>query len=68
MSPFVAAARLESIPGLGRRAAAATVAEFGTDMTKFPTAGHLASWAGLCPGNNQSAGTRRTGKTSKGSQ
>jgi transposase len=67
--PFAeAAARLESIPGLGAKAAEVIVAEIGTDMTKFPTAGHLASWAGLCPGNNESAGKRRSGKTTKGSQ
>jgi transposase len=67
--PFAeAAARLESIPGLGSRAAEVIVAEIGTEMTAFPTAGHLASWAGLCPGNNESAGKRRTGKTTKGSQ
>jgi transposase len=62
------AGRIESIPGVGARAAEAIVAEIGTDMTRFPTAGHLASWAGLCPGNNESAGKRRTGKTNKGSQ
>ena len=68
-APFVrAAARLETIPGLGSKAAEVIVAEIGTDMTQFPTAGHLASWAGLCPGNNESAGKRRTGKTTKGSQ
>jgi len=67
--PFAAAAaRLETIPGLGGRAAEVIVAEIGTDMAKFPTAGHLASWAGLCPGNHESAGKRRTGKTTKGSQ
>jgi transposase len=63
-----AAKRLESIPGLGSRAAETIMAEIGTDMTVFPSAGHLASWAGLCPGNNESAGKRRTGKTTKGSQ
>jgi transposase len=69
MLPFAqAAGRLESIPGLGSRAAETIVAEIGTDMETFPTAGHLASWAGLCPGNNESAGKRRTGKTTKGSQ
>ncbi len=68
-APFAeAAARLETIPGLGARAAEVVVAEIGTDMSAFPTAGHLASWAGLCPGNNESAGKRRTGKTTKGSQ
>jgi len=67
--PFAeAAARLETIPGVGSRAAEVIVAEIGTDMTAFPTARHLASWAGLCPGNHQSAGKRHTGKTTKGSQ
>jgi transposase len=65
---FEAAARLETIPGLGSRAAEVIVAEIGTDMAKFPTAGHLASWAGLCPGNHESAGKRYSGKTTKGSQ
>ena len=63
-----AAGRLETIPGLGPRAAEVIVAEIGADMATFPTAGHLASWAGMCPGNNESAGKRRTGKTTKGSQ
>ena len=68
-APFVAAAaRLGTIPGLGARAAEVIVAEIGTDMARFPTAGHLASWAGLCPGNHESAGKRRTGRTTKGSQ
>ena len=68
-APFTdAAARLETIPGVGGRAAEVILGEIGTDMTAFPTAGHLASWAGLCPGNNESAGKRRTGKTTKGSQ
>jgi transposase len=67
--PFAeAAGRLETIPGLGSRAAEVIVAEIGTDMTAFPTAGHLASGAGLCPGNDESAGKRRSGKTTKGSQ
>ena len=67
--PFAAAAaRMETIPGLGRRAAEVIVAEIGPDVASFPTAGHLASWAGLCPGNDQSAGKRRSGKTTKGSQ
>jgi transposase len=44
------------------------VAELGTDMTRFPTPSHLSSWAGLCPGNNESAAKRRSGKMTKGSQ
>jgi transposase len=68
IGPFAAAvARLETIPGVGTRAAEVIVAEIGADMSQFPTAGHLASWAGLCPGNNESAGKRRTGRTTKGS-
>jgi transposase len=69
MAPFAAAAeRLRGIPGVGEQAAAVIVAEVGTDMAQFPTASHLASWAGLCPGNNESAGKQRSGKTTKGSQ
>jgi transposase len=63
--------RLDTIPGIGRYIAEALIAEIGTDMRRFPTAGHLASWAGMCPGNHQSAGKRRVppgrGKTRKGS-
>jgi transposase len=62
-----AISRLDAIPGIGRPGAEALIAEIGTDMTRFPTAGHLASWAGMCPGNNESAGKRRSGKTRKGS-
>jgi transposase len=62
-----AAARLATIPGVGARAAEVIVAEIGADMTRSPTAGHLASWAGMCPGNDQSGGKRRSGKTTKGS-
>jgi transposase len=58
--------RLDAIPGVGRRAAERIVAEIGTDMSRFPTAGHLASWAGLCPGNHQSAGKRLSGRTRHG--
>jgi len=69
MVPFaVAAERLQGIPGVGEQAAEVIVAEVGTDMAKFPSAGHLASWAGMCPGNDQSAGKQRNGKTTKGSQ
>jgi transposase len=67
--PFArAAARLRGVPGIGARAAEVIVAEIGVGMEKFPTAGHLASWAGMCPGNDQSAGKRRSGRTTKGSQ
>ena len=58
--------QLITIPGVGRRTAEVLVAEVGTDMGQFPTAHHLASWAGLCPGNNESAGKRRSGRTRKG--
>ena len=60
--------RLETIPGIGRRTAEVLAAEIGLDMSHFPTAGHLASWAGMCPGNHESAGKRKTGKTRKGSK
>ncbi len=67
MQPVAEAlARLDTIPGVGRRTAETLLAELGTDMTRFPTAGHLASWAGMCPGNDESAGKRRSGKTRKG--
>ncbi len=59
-------ARLDTIPGIGQYVAEALVAEIGTDMTRFPSAAHLASWAGMCPGNDESAGKRRSGKTRKG--
>ena len=58
--------RLDAIPGLDKRAAQNILAEIGTDMSRFPTAGHLASWAGMCPGNNESAGKRRSGRTTEG--
>ncbi len=60
-------ALLDTIPGIAQRTAEVMVAEIGTDMTRFPTADHLASWAGLAPGNNESGGKRRSGKTRKGS-
>jgi len=62
------AGRLREVPGVGPQAAEVIVAEVGVDMAVFPTAGHLSSWAGLCPGNNQSGGRRRPEKTTKGSQ
>jgi len=58
---------LQSIPGVGERVAEVIVSEIGVDMTRFPTDGHLASWAGVCPGNNESGGKRKSGKTTKGS-
>jgi transposase len=61
-----AVALLQTIPGIGAVAAAAIVAEIGADMGRFPTAKHLASWAGLCPGNRQSGGKRLSGKTTGG--
>jgi transposase len=57
---------LATIPGISERAAQVIISEIGIDMTRFPTAAHLASWAGLCPGNNESAGKHRSGKTRKG--
>jgi transposase len=58
---------LDSVPGVSRRTAEVLLAEIGTDMTRFPTHRHLASWAGMCPGNKESAGKRLSGKTRKGS-
>jgi transposase len=57
---------LVTIPGIQTRTAEIVIAEIGVDMDRFPTAAHLASWAGLCPGNNESAGKHRSGKTRKG--
>jgi transposase len=61
-------ARLDTIPGVNKRTAEVILAELGADMTVFPSAGHAASWAGLCPGNNESAGKHRSGKTRKGNR
>lgn len=58
---------LDSIPGINVRAAEGILAEIGLDMSRFASAAHLASWAGLCPGNHESAGKRLSGKTRKGS-
>lgn len=57
---------LDTIPGLSRRSGEILLAEIGGDLTRFPSAKHLASWAGMCPGNCESAGHRKTGKTRKG--
>jgi len=61
-------ARLDTIPGVNRVVATTIVAETGGDMTRFPTAGHLCSWAALCPGQNESAGKRRSGTTRDGNR
>lgn len=62
----IAVAQIQEITGIGNTSAEAIIAVIGTDMSRFPSAAHLASWAGLCPGNNESAGKRRSGKTRKG--
>jgi transposase len=59
---------LDTIPGVGQRAAEILIAEIGTDMSRFPSAKHLASWAGMCPGNHESGGKRLSGKTRKGNR
>ena len=67
MRPFEPALeQLDTIPGIGRRLAEEIVAETGTDMSRFPTEAHLASWAKVCPGNHESAGKRLSGRTGKG--
>lgn len=67
MAPYAAQqAALDAVPGLGTVAVAAIVAEIGVQMAQFPTAGHLASWAGVCPGNKQSGGKRLSSKTTNG--
>jgi transposase len=63
-----AIALLDTIPGVGQRAAEILIAEVGTDMSRFPSAKPLASWAGMCPGNAESGGKRLSGKTRKGSR
>ncbi|MQB01745.1 MAG: IS110 family transposase [Actinobacteria bacterium] len=69
ISPFVADVELlRTIPGVDRRTAEVIIAEIGADMGRFPSAGHLASWAGICPGNNESAGKHHSGRTRKGSK
>jgi transposase len=57
---------LDTVPGISQRAAQIVVAELGTDLHRFPSAKHLASWAGMCPGNKESGGKRLSGKTRKG--
>lgn len=63
-----AATLLVGIPGVSHRTAQVILAEIGADMSRFPTPGHLASWAGMCPGNNESAGKHRSGHTRHGSK
>ena len=66
--PFVAEAvrLLDTIPGIAETVAQIIVSEIGVDMSRFPTDKHLSSWAGMCPGNNESAGKQKSGKTTKG--
>jgi transposase len=67
ISPYAAQRdRLTIIPGIGPCAAQTIIAEIGVDMSRFPSPDHLASWAGLCPGNHESAGKRRSGATRHG--
>jgi transposase len=69
MQPFARQLRLlETINGVSQRTAENILAEIGVDMSQYPSAGHLASWAGLCPGSHESAGKRKNGKTSKGNR
>lgn len=67
--PFAAPlTRLDTIPGINARTAQVVIAEIGVDMSRFPSEHHLASWAGLCPGNNESAGKHKAGTTRKGNR
>jgi transposase len=69
LAPFAnEATRLDAIPGVGPRTAEVLIAELGVDMRVFPTPGHAASWAGLCPGTHESAGKRRAVRTRKGNR
>ena len=69
IGPFeVEVALLDTIPGVDRRIAECLIAEIGVDMGRFSTSARLSSWAGMCPGNNESGGRRRSGRTRKGSK
>lgn len=59
---------VDELPEIGRRSAEVILAEIGADMSRFPSAAHISSWSGLCPGNHQSAGRRKHGKTRKGNK
>ena len=59
---------IKTVTGIADTSAQAIIAVIGTDMGRFPTDGHISSWAGLCPGNNESAGKKHSGKTRKGNQ
>jgi transposase len=60
--------RIDAIPGVNQRIAEVVLAEVGVDMSRFPSVGHLASWAGLCPGSDISAGKRLSSKAGKGNR
>ena len=62
----IAAAKIQDVPGIGNTSAQAIISVIGTDMDRFPSDRHISSWAGLCPGNNETAQKRRSGKTRKG--
>jgi len=67
MAPFQKESKLiQTIPGISEVNASAVLAEIGADMSQFPDEAHLSSWAGVCPGNNESAGKKKSGKTQKG--
>ena len=67
MVPFHEESKLiQTLPGISEVSASAILAEVGIDMFQFPDEAHLCSWAGVCPGNNESAGKRKSGKTRKG--
>lgn len=69
MAPFEEDLRLlDTIPGVGKRTAEQILAEIGTDMSRFPTAGHLCSWSGMTPGHDESAGKKKSAKTRKGNK
>ena len=57
---------LDQIPGVAQKTAEVIISEIGVDMSRFPTDRHISSWAGMCPGNNESAGKRKSGKTNAG--